>query len=168
MYFARILDNYVFVVCAGFAAGLLFPSMFTGSNGSHADNGRWQLLGILYLALYVPVEGFCLYAFGTTLGKALYGIRLTPKGTEITFYEAAHRSALVWLRGIGIGIPIIGFFTMMNANSKLKANGATTWDAELGWSVKHSKIGAWRWIGILACWAGISFVVAVLTDIGSH
>lgn len=158
-YFARMLDLYVFVLCSSFAVGLLFPGLYSGS--SKTQTGEDQALNLLYIAAYVPFEGFCLYAFGTTLGKAIYGIRLDPQGGEIALSVALRRSVLVWWNGLGIGIPIISLFTLISAFQNLKKNGVTTWDAKLGWSVKHSEFGVARWIGILCCWAGVTFIVAV-------
>lgn len=160
-YFARMFDIYVFAIGASFAMGLIFPGLFSGSSKTPAGENQ-SALGVLYLAAYIPFEAFCLYAFGTTLGKAIYGISLFPKENEITFYQALRRSVLVWWNGLGIGFPIITIFTLISAFNNLKKKGVTSWDAKIGWSVNHSQFGALRWIGILTCWAGVTFVVVVL------
>jgi hypothetical protein len=165
-YFARMLDIYAFVLCASFTMGIMFPSIFSEWSSSKAseENG---LLNVLYVAAFVPFEGFCLFAFGTTFGKAIYGIRLIPKDAEITFYGALRRSTLVWFRGLGIGIPIITLFTLIAAYNNLKKNGTTTWDAEMGWNVQHAAFSVARWIGVLACWGGMTFVVVILISLST-
>jgi hypothetical protein len=100
-YFARLLDLYVFIIFASFVVGLFFSDRPNRSSG-HA--GEDHFLDLLYIAAYVPFEAFCLYAFDTTLGKALYGITWHTREPGITFSAAFRRSALVWLR-IGRRLP---------------------------------------------------------------
>jgi hypothetical protein len=95
-YFARSFDLWIFVLAAAVAAGMMFPTLFAGTT-----NANDQLLGLLFIAAYIPVEGFCLYAFGTTLGKALYGINLTYTHSAPGWIDATKRSAMVWFRGLG-------------------------------------------------------------------
>jgi hypothetical protein len=166
-YFARMFDIYVFSFGAAVVVGILFPNLFS----SKSDAGNDQITGLLFLAAYIPVEAFCLYAFSTSLGKALYGIRIAS-GSQlafppIAFSQALRRSMLVWFRGLGMGIGIVTLFTLVTAFNNLKKNRTTTWDADMGWTVTHSEYGALRWIGILTCWAGLTFVIIVLIEIGS-
>ena len=165
-YFARMFDIYTFGLMAGVALGILSPSVFNGSSQSSSTED--QFLGLLMIAAYVPFEAFSLYAFGTTVGKVLYGIKLFPSTGQVAFPQALRRSASVWVSGLGIGIPLISLFTMISAYRKLKATGTTTWDAQIQWSVTHSEFGVARWVGIFLCWAGLTFVLATLIELGSR
>ncbi len=165
-YFARMFDLWAFTICAGFAAGLLFPGLFSGISKNSSNEDR--LLGLLFVAAYVPFEAFCLYAFGTTLGKTLYGIKLRPNIGDVAFYGALHRSFLVWFRGLGMGVPIVTLFTLIAAFNNLKKSGMTSWDSELNWSITHSALGAMRWMGILSCWGMVILVIVALFSLGSH
>lgn len=165
-YFARVFDVYVFTLCGGFALGVMVPDIF--SESSTSSRVEDQLFTILAFAAYVPFEAFCLYAFGSTLGKTLYGVMLHPSGGRIVFSQALKRSALVWLKGWGLALPIVSLFTLIIAYNRLKRNGSTSWDDDLKWSVAHSQFGTSRWVGILACWAGITFVIVVLAYLGKQ
>jgi uncharacterized RDD family membrane protein YckC len=163
-YFARQFDIVLFVFCASFAIGILFPTLVPEGHSGGSD----QVFGLLLLIAYIPIEGFLLNAFGTTFGKALYGIKVIKNDGAIAWRAATLRSFYVWLRGLGVGIPIVTLFTLVNAYNKLKANGATTWDSQLGWTITHSEIGAARWLGVAASWIAIVGVWVVLISLGSR
>jgi hypothetical protein len=162
-FFARTFDICLFSLLAAFALGLFFPSLYSGKSGSGQDN----LMGLAYLVMYVPVEGFYLYAFGTTPGKALHGIKLVYNGGQLSWLSAARRSLTVWVRGLGLGIPIVSLITMGNAYSSLKNNHITSWDKQLGWSVTTNELRFTRWIGILSSWAAIAAIVALLMTLNT-
>jgi hypothetical protein len=155
--FARFFDVWLFALLASFATGLMWPDLFAGKSTPEYD----KLLNLLYLAAFVPVEGFYLYAFGTTPRKAIYGIHLMYNRSSVGWMAAARRSLNVWVRGLGLGIPIISLITMTNAYGKLKNNNVTTWDSNLGWSVIHDDLHLTRWIGIVCAWAAIAGVVVL-------
>ena len=135
-YFARIFDIYVFAMLGSFGIGLLFPSLFDNSDQKQND----AVLNIALVAAYVPFEAFCLYAFGTTIGKSLYKIKLMKVGRSITLYDGLRRAFAVWLKGMGAGIPIVTLFTLISAYNTLKSRGATSWDAQYDWRVSHGAI----------------------------
>jgi len=155
-HFARILDVYVFAMFTSIVGRMMFPSMF-------AAIGNDQTLGLVLVAVYIPLlvtvyipfEGFCLYAFGTTLGKTLYRIELTHDVGGADLVQTTKRSAYVCFLGFGMGIPIITIFTCWHAYNKLNNNGVTTWDSDLGWSVSHQTIGLGRWMVIACAWVAI-------------
>jgi hypothetical protein len=71
------------------------------------------------------------------------------------------RGFLVWLNGMGIGIPFIAFFTMLFAYRRLKRKGITSWDEKCGISVIHDQLSIFRvilfitiFIFCLFIWAG--------------
>ncbi len=163
-YFARIFDVYLFMLFGGFSLGFLAPSLFDGDGQS--SRGTDQLLGLIGLAAYVPVEAIMLSAFGGTPGRALYGIRLLPTRGTLTFGAALNRSAAVWLKGMGLGIPIVSLITAITAYKKLKESGTTSWDASQGWTVSHAQLGTGRWIAIVVTWIVLTAIAGVLIEIG--
>ena len=48
------------------------------------------------------------FHFGATAGKALLRVKVTnPDGRNLSYPQALSRSFNVWLRGLGIGIPLV-------------------------------------------------------------
>jgi hypothetical protein len=163
-YFARMLDYYLFALVAGFMLALKFPNFY--SSLEKLVGGNDSILGLLYIALFVPFEAFCLAAFGTTFGKWLYSIRLTHDSAEKTFLDSLKRSAVVWLSGMAMGIPILTIIAMPLAYNHLKKHGLTTWDKNLGWKVDHEELSYWRWGGIISVWFLIISVIAYALSVG--
>ncbi|MBU4349650.1 hypothetical protein KJ599_04950, partial [bacterium] len=71
------------------------------------------------------------------------------------------RGSLLWLNGMGMGIPFIALFTMIFAYNKLKRNGITSWDERCGISIIHDRLSIFRvilfitiFIFCLSIWAG--------------
>lgn len=119
--------------------------------------------GILLLLFYlIFFEPMMLSSFGTTPGKSLLGIKIRDlSGKKISYTTAMRRGLLVWLNGMGIGIPLIAFFTMIIAYNKLKRKGITSWDEKCGINVIHDQLSIFRvilfitiFIFCLSIWAG--------------
>jgi len=98
---------------------------------------------LFYLIFFEPMM---LSSFGTTPGKALLGIKIRRalSGKKISYTTGMKRGSLLWLNGMGMGIPFIAFFTMIFAYSKLKRNGITSWDERCGISVIHDRLSIFR------------------------
>jgi uncharacterized RDD family membrane protein YckC len=155
-YFARLLDTMAFSFAFFFCLGIMFPSLFQTDT-----KGTEQLYNLLAVFAYVPFEAFCMTAFGTTIGKSLYGIQVTNSvGGPITLRESFKRSFDVWTRGWGLAIPIIALFTLVTAYKTLTRDGITSWDRELLFVVEHRPFSYLRlfllpiiWLLLLAFWA---------------
>jgi len=103
-----------------------------------------------------------LSTWGTTPGKWLFRIKLRDKtGKKLNLYSALGRSFAVWLKGYGLGIPIISFFTLLMARSRLKKIGITTWDEAGGFVVTHCKIGGLRSVIVVLFFAGVCLLAAL-------
>jgi len=102
-------------------------------------------LGMLIIFIWVFVEAALLSTWGTTPGKWLLKTTVRDNaGNKPAFSRAFSRSASVWLRGLGMGLPIISLITLAVAHKKLLRDGITVWDREGGFVVSHEKIGAVR------------------------
>ena len=134
-YWARMIDIYFIAIFAGIAVGLYDESVI---QAKYFD----RLISIGSIFLWIFVEAMFLSTFGYTFGKWLLGVEvLSSNGMRMGYKQAMSRGLKVWWRGLGIGIPLISFFTLLIAHAKLKADGITTWDKDDGNIVIHHNIG---------------------------
>jgi len=109
------------------------------------------MAGIIICFLYVFIEPVMLASWGTTPGKALFRVRLRDSNnSKPTYPEALTRAFNVWIRGIGLGIPIVALFTQITAYNRLTKESITSWDKEGGFKVSHQIIGVGRVMLIIA------------------
>lgn len=95
--------------------------------------------------LWIPVEAILLATWGTTPGKFFLKTKMrVGKKTRFDWMGAFRRSFAVWVRGLGMGIPVINFFCLVTAYNKLKIFQITSWDQEDHVVVTHYPIGKWR------------------------
>ena len=103
---------------------------------------------VAYIVLYLVwllAEALLLSLFGTTPAKWLFGIRVEhPGGNLLSFSEALNRSFLVFVQGLGFGIPFVSLFTQFFAYRRLTKTGTTLWDTSVGAVVLHKKWGVVR------------------------
>lgn len=103
---------------------------------------------------FIPIEALLLSTFGMTFGKWFLGIKLIQKhSSKMSFESSLRRSFNVWFRGLGLAIPIFGFFAMVFAYNRFKIFGTTTWDLRENIQVVYEKIEPWR------VWAAGIFIV---------
>jgi uncharacterized RDD family membrane protein YckC len=152
-YFARMIDLYLFVLIFFFFLGVAFPELFAANQPRENSRDYDFFYAFIGIAAYVVFETFCLNVFGQTLGKFLYGIQLRPKiGDRIEFTTALKRSLAVWVRGMGLGIPIIAFITLIVAYRTLTKERQTTWDRDFNLAVTHAELSIFRWLIIAIVW----------------
>jgi uncharacterized RDD family membrane protein YckC len=97
------------------------------------------------LFIWVFIETLLLISWGTTPGKWLLSITLRDEYQHrLKLSDALNRSFSVWWLGMGVGIPIVSFITMIVAAVKLSNTGTTSWDQRNGYQVSHGKIGLIR------------------------
>lgn len=119
---------------------------------------------VLYL-IWLPAEALLLSLFGTTPAKWLFGIRVAhPGGDLLTFSEALNRSFLVFVQGVGFGIPFVALFTQLFAYRRLTKTGTTLWDASATAVVLHKKWGVFR---ALACTAAVFAVLILMSALNA-
>lgn len=145
-YFARMLDSIMLGVLIWFVLGLFLGSfnanlyrVVFGQNGL-ADND--VISSIITFFLVAPLEALLIGTTGTTLGKWVFGIRITDtSGHPIGLLNACRREVQVLLRGLGFGIPLISFITMVLEYRKLRMDGATSWDKSQPWVITYRRSG---------------------------
>jgi len=160
--FARTVDIYA----AGFTLFLLLMFAFSATMPQQAAGFTKAIENpiiasiVLYL-IWLPAESLLLSLFGTTPAKWLFGIRVEhPRGNLLSFTEALNRSFLVFVQGVGFGIPVVALFTQLFAYRRLTKTGTTLWDTSANAVVLHKKWGVFR---VLACTVAV-FAVLILIN----
>lgn len=137
-YWARMFDIYLAAIVGGLVIGIFSPNAFD-------KPGSEQILGLIIVFAWVFIESLLLSTMGTTPGKWFFKTSLIPpSGEKPDFSTALSRSFKVWWRGLGIGFPLASLITLIVAHGKLKKNGITTWDEDIGFTVVHERIGPVR------------------------
>jgi len=94
---------------------------------------------------WAPVETLFLWILGTTPGKWFLRIHLKKGGAKrLDIQTAFRRSFSVWLKGLGMGIPVINALCMLAAYQRLRTYRTTSWDVQEHVVVTHEAIPKWR------------------------
>ncbi len=111
----------------------------------HLPFGKFESFIPFEFFVWIPVEALFLTFWGTTPGKFFLKIKLRQgRRVRLDFRTAIKRSFNVWLRGLGMMIPVINGFCLLVAYYRLKTSQTTTWDREDHIAVSHSAVGRWR------------------------
>ena len=103
-YWARIFDITFIMPIYIFIISLFYPGF------SYTIIQIDSLVGGILLLLFYLIffEPMMLSSFGTTPGKSLLGIKIHDlSGKKISYTTGMKRGFLVWLNGMGMGIPFI-------------------------------------------------------------
>ena len=113
-----------------------FIDMLGGLTGSLIS----AFLGFIYAMLGGALAiGFTSGSFG----KWLMGVRVVDASYRpIGVPRALSREILVWVNGLGIGIPFVTLVTLVMAYRRLDGDAITSWDDKLGLVVLHRPRGA--------------------------
>jgi RDD family/GYF domain 2 len=156
-YFARQFDILVISMPLAFMSEIIAPNSVFAS--IMENNFGALLIGCLAL---VPAEAALIGIFGTTIGKALYAIRIERNdAAPLDFRESFSRALAVYVQGLGLGIPLVSLFTAVSAYDDLRKTGSAKWDRKLGCKVATGRLGAGR-ITLLILFRTIFPVVIVL------
>jgi hypothetical protein len=129
---ARTIDVMLFSVVASIVLGSFLTQSAVEGN---------ILLPVMLLALYAVFEAYMLSAWGTTPGKKLLRTRVRRlDGRLLSYREALMRSLYVWIRGVGMGLPIVGVVAQFWSYNELMVRGVTSWDKYVGCRVEHAEI----------------------------
>lgn len=155
-YFARMTDVMIFGMALGLAIGVAETDISAVSD---------VVLGLIVAFVWVFVEAVLLATWGTTPGKWMLSTTLrTTAGDKLGFPAALGRSLTVWIKGIGLGVPIVTLFTGVQAYKRLTEDGETSWDREGGFRVGHTPLTAGG-LGALALVTAAWMLVTVVDRI---
>ncbi|MHB1351421.1 MAG: RDD family protein [Desulfobulbaceae bacterium] len=169
-FFARTVDvstiGLALVFAAAFGIGYLLPEKAEGFVKSLENP---IIAGFIIYFMLLPVEATFLATMGTTPGKWLFGIRvLRDDGTRLFFGDALHRAFLVWVQGVGLGIPLVSFITQLYAYRRLTATGTTLWDKSANSIVTHQRWGVIRSLMCVVVVVAVLFLLSILNNIGNQ
>ncbi|MCB1078828.1 MAG: RDD family protein [Verrucomicrobiae bacterium] len=99
------------------------------------------------LVIWTVLEGLLLHLWGTTPGKALFGMRLSPvEGGRLSLGRAMGRSMLVWILGFGMGLFPFYLIGGVVGLVMLLYNGSTLWDRKFQVAVHHQPFTPGRFL----------------------
>ena len=156
---ARQID---FALCVAIALGLAFlvgATHLLATANIFVQLGIETLLGTLLIFLVlIGYETLFLTTFGTTLGKAVLGLRVEPQsGTKIEFQRALRRSlGVLWLGCWAyVGFPVVTFIAWNWSRRCLRKTGSTPWDDSCNTRIAGGPVPLWR-----ATLAGVIAIIA--------
>ena len=164
-YFARMLDTLangciVIFVVAMILAIAHYPTYEKFQAALDNKFGATIVTSLAAMSLNALLIGLT----GGSLGKWLFGVRvLRIDGSTIGFKAALKREVLVWVRGMGVGFPIVSLFTLVTAFNTLRKAGRSSWDSEMALKVVHRPNGAGQVIGIIVGFATFIGLLAGLS-----
>jgi len=150
-YAARLLDLTVFGLLGFFIIGFIlysiapytadqFFAIFDAPAGIFLDTIMTTFIGSLLTGAIIGVSGL-------SLGKFIFGVIVTDSnGMRIGISNGIQRDLSVFLRGLGLGIPIIGLITMIVAFNRLKKTNYASWDEEKNYRVWSRPTGFSQYI----------------------
>jgi len=162
--FARTVDMAIavpllyFLLFKNFGEAYPFVEWLVGTEGAVWLLTRPVATAALIIFLWVLIESVCLMAFGATLGKWAFGIRvLDAGGKKLSFGAAFARSWLALLFGQALGVPFVALITGLYSYRRLRRTGSTIWDQFAKSSVSYKN---WAPVGMAVC-AAVTMVAIV-------
>lgn len=145
-FFARTIDLGVvtaLVFSAGVAMQLSLPTWTLGALPA-------ALLGFLVFGIaLLAYDAIALPEFGTTIGKAVFGLRIKREQGGLLDTESAFRRAFwAWASGNGcyLAFPGASVFFWWRGYKALKTTGSTPWDKRARTTVEQREIGSFRFL----------------------
>jgi len=156
---ARTLDMVLFSLVLGVVIDLFLPSLRKQAN---------EQLALLSLPLMALVEPLFLSRSGATPGKWLMNMRVTTlDGSLVSLPQAYSRSILVWIFGLGLGLPFISLATMLFAYFTLARGKSVWWDRRAATRVEQGPIVPVRMV-MAAVIIGLTFGAAFYVLLASE
>lgn len=150
-WWARVIDTNLWVASLW---------LILAARGAEIDQSETKGLVFLSLALWVPVEAILLSTFGTTPGKWLLNIKLRfVDGKRLTFGQSISRSAHVWLKGWGLGIPIVNLVALVISYNELVSKDISSWDEKGGTQILHGQLSILRKFLLIALIALLLLII---------
>jgi len=147
-----MVDTSVFGTFGIFVVGTLcdmaapeWYARFAGSMSHGPLAGIY--VGMVSFVAAIPIIA-CLLSLAGTPGKWLCGIKVVrvADGERPTMRESIIREVMVWVRGLGIGFPVVTLVLQLLSHADLKDFGETVWDRHLKLRVQYAPMG---WPGML-------------------
>lgn len=134
-FLARTFDIFIYNIL--WSAILAFVFQVDLSGGSNWTN---ILYSLIILALMLVLEPLWLHLFGTTPGKAIFGLRIEAhNGRRLSYGEGLVRTWGVIASGMGYNIPIYNLFRLWKSYKLCLENETQPWDESTSYTLKDTK-----------------------------
>ncbi len=142
-YFARMVDLELYALIVG----LLIRDFLL----------RNLLLTVFTFSAMLLTEPLLLYLFGTTPGKAIFGIRVTDaEEGRLPYGRGLERTWMVLLEGMALNIPFLGWYFQYRCLQAAENGDALSWEQDSELTYKDAQL--WRnglcavvYCGLLVC-----------------
>lgn len=146
-YFARGFDAQIGVAIAVLPLSLL---LYAAAGAVPIAGGLFLLIGFISYALYLFIEALVIKLTGTTFGKFTMGITvITDKyDRSYTYSQLLRRNFLVFLKGLGLNIPIANIVAPIMAKSYVEddESGQASWDFDSKTLIAYKELGLVNYI----------------------
>ncbi len=148
-FFARIIDMWTLGIILGFAISYAIASQSTAFALWIQKPGSEYLFGWFVAPFVMVAEAGIFGLFGTTLGKAMLGVKvINVDGQRITAMQYLKRQLGVYWYGLGTAFPFVPLFTMARQHGRVKAGKQAGYD-EGRYNVKAKKLSVVRFIFVV-------------------
>ncbi|NLC44757.1 MAG: MerR family transcriptional regulator [Clostridiales bacterium] len=134
-FLARILDITIYNILWSSILVFVFHTnlIARGNFGSMFDT-------FMGLAIMLFLEPVWLNLFGTTAGKAIFGLRIENSGGgRISYSEGLERTWSVIGLGYGYNIPIYSLYRLWKSYKMCNDGEALPWDTSISYKIKNTK-----------------------------
>ena len=160
-FFARIFDIWWISLLFTFVAAFILSMYSAGFVRFINSPGSGQALQLLSLPVVMVIDAMLYKAFGNTPGKALLGIAVkTSEGKNLSFTQYLGRNFSMWVRGFGLGIPLVNLFTMGAQSGRLGKGLPASYDESPGYFVRAKPT---HWARIVAFTLAFSSLLVVIS-----
>lgn len=168
-YFAKTIDYFLYSM----VVNIIVMALIVYNLDESVQYAYLELIEIqaLYAVLsnfyWFVAEVFVLGVSGTSPGRWLYNIHIRNNdGLRLGFSESVQRSASLYFKGLGLGLPVIILITSLLSYNKLTKDGITSWDAEQKLRVSHGKMSVLRYMGVAVVLLSIIAISAYFLIVG--
>ncbi|MBR5474893.1 MAG: MerR family transcriptional regulator [Lachnospiraceae bacterium] len=159
-FFARNLDLLFYT-----AIWLVVLEFVLHINVSTRSSAGELLDAAVELGLWFLLEPLQLMLFGTTLGKWLFGLHVEHvSGRRLTFVEGVKRTWSVFWRGMGLQIPIYGWYRWYKSAVACEDGEVLEWEQDNRMAIKDMK--KWRIAAYIGVTVGIYLLMVVAAAMG--
>ena len=135
IFLARTFDSSIYRIFWSAFLAFVFHINLTFRN-----NWKYILDSFIIIAIMLILEPLWLHLFGTTLGKAIFGLRIeSDDGKRISYSEGLERTWGVIGKGMGYNIPIYSIVRYWKSYRTCSENEAQPWDESISYTIKDTK-----------------------------
>ncbi len=144
-YIGRMFDIALLGTLSWMAIGFVYGSLDqVGAERffNYSDRFTMMFEAMLGIPLSMIWSAIFISMTGGTPGKWLAGVRvLDAHGRPPSLFVALEREAMVWIVGLGLGVPLVSLATLITSFSHLDTHSSTWWDKRLKLTARYRDEG---------------------------